>query len=116
MTYNADDGVKLLRYLGLRLSETERRIFFDKWRWDYQENKKRKLGDAKNLVETAKTLYSQLPWAMFSNVQAEKVSRIRSKYLDSKITETKIMEKLKDKTLDEVLSQGRPANPHEQTL
>ena len=102
--YSADDGLKILTYLGLtNLTPKEQKTFKDKWPEMYAADQ--------NLIDATWKLYAQvLPFvcageqaSFMPGIQAERASFLVSRYRDKEFGE-----RLKESPLERKLKKGMP--------
>ena len=98
--YSAEDGLKVLLYLGMGISDEETTAFREKWAGFYQMRNG-------NLISATWTLYSQLPFicGLEEERAALRMSRGRDQEFGERLEKTPLAEQLKSGApLDKIIA------------
>ena len=99
--YLSEDGLKILDYLGLKISEQERAVFGKKWDEVYG-------GQNKDLIRTIRALYSEALPSICGDGDRTSflVAHGRDSDFETRLRITGLDQELKDTPLEDILKKG----------
>ena len=92
--YSAENGLKVLEYLGITITEQEKQLFKENWDCFYKSKDK-------DLIATVWALYERLPKFLGKD---ESEQSLRDRYFENRLEKTRLAEKLQEKSLEEISS------------
>ena len=100
MNYTAEDGLKVLEYLGLKISKEEISVFRNQWSQVYEARK--------NLIGATWLLYAEaLPFLCGDgDDKSFLVVKLRDSDFGKRLDSTELDKELKQKSLEEIIKKG----------